>query len=211
MPVVEHDSGRLLTPASIMKSLTMATALELLGPDFRWNTRVMAHGNLSHDGTLNGDIVIIGSGDPTLESRHFKEHPSFVASLVNAVKAHGIKTIRGKIRIYDAAVPHGGAVPSWEVEDIAWDYGAGTYAINYADNTFTLQIPSMQVYPPVPGLKIVDRREGQSGKIDISRGAGSDILFIYGSLGARKQASFPCLIRDPLSCRWWKAGWWRQE
>ena len=96
MPVVEHDSGRLLTPASIMKSLTMATALELLGPDFRWNTRVMAHGNLSHDGTLNGDIVIIGSGDPTLESRHFKEHPSFVASLVNAVKAHGIKTIRGK-------------------------------------------------------------------------------------------------------------------
>ena len=105
MPVVEHDSGRLLTPASIMKSLTMATALELLGPDFRWNTRVMAHGNLSHDGTLNGDIVIIGSGDPTLESRHFKEHPSFVASLVNAVSAHGIKTIRGKIRIYDAAVP----------------------------------------------------------------------------------------------------------
>ena len=182
-----------------MKSLTMATALELLGPDFRWNTRVMAHGNLSHDGTLNGDIVIIGSGDPTLESRHFKEHPSFVASLVNAVKAHGIKTIRGKIRIYDAAVPHGGAVPSWEVEDIAWDYGAGTYAINYADNTFTLQIPSMQVYPPVPGLKIVDRREGQSGKIDISRGAGSDILFIYGSLGARKQASFPCSMPDPGS------------
>ncbi len=90
--------------------------------------------------------------------------------------------------------------PSWEVEDIAWDYGAGTYAINYADNTFTLQIPSMQVYPPVPGLKIVDRREGQSGKIDISRGAGSDILFIYGSLGAlaNKRLSH-VLMPDPGS------------
>lgn len=194
--LVSYDSKRLLTPASIMKSLTVASAYRILGPDFRWTTTVMRRGKVEGS-TLHGDLIIKGGGDPTLSSRHFKEQPSFFSAVSAALRDNGISKITGEIVIDSSLIPDPGAVPSWEVEDIPWDYGAGAFAVNYSDNTFSLQIPDMKAFPAIPGLKVINQIKPKSGQLALTRGVGSSVITVTGSLGQRKQATLQCSMPDP--------------
>ncbi|MDE6262974.1 MAG: D-alanyl-D-alanine carboxypeptidase, partial [Muribaculaceae bacterium] len=63
-PTYNFQSDHLMTPASVMKSVTVAAALKEKRGDYKWETRVMAVGKVQ-DGTLHGNIIIEGSGDPT--------------------------------------------------------------------------------------------------------------------------------------------------
>ena len=66
--VAEWNANKSFTPASTMKIVTTATALELLGPDFRFETQVQAAGEVDSAGVLHGNLYIRGGGDPTLGS-----------------------------------------------------------------------------------------------------------------------------------------------
>src|SRR6476661_10538433 len=67
--VVFSENGNMgLASASTLKTITSATAYHLLGKDFTWETTLGYTGSLSADGTLNGDLIIKGSGDPSLGS-----------------------------------------------------------------------------------------------------------------------------------------------
>src|SRR5579883_2525726 len=68
-PIFEMNPQELFTPASTTKLLTEGTALELLGPDYRFHTRVYRTGPIDADGTLHGDLVLVASGDPNLSQR----------------------------------------------------------------------------------------------------------------------------------------------
>ena len=63
-----YDEGRALLPASILKVVTTATALDLLGPDYRFATKVGYTGSVNKDGILQGNLIIRGGGDPMLGS-----------------------------------------------------------------------------------------------------------------------------------------------
>lgn len=197
-PVVDYGSQRLMTPASIMKTLTVASATRLLGPDFRWTTEVQTIGKIEN-GTLHGNLIIKGGGDPTLSSRYFKEQPSFISAVASALRKANIETINGRILTDETAVPDGGAVSTWEVEDIPWDYGAGAFAINYADNSFALTVPTMQTSLSVPGLEITNRLTSKGSQLTLRRGVDSDRLTVGGSLGKRKQATLNCSMPHPAS------------
>jgi PBP4 family serine-type D-alanyl-D-alanine carboxypeptidase len=68
-PLYRLNADKLFTPASTTKLLTEGTALELLGGDFRFHTRVYRTGPINSDGTLDGDLVLVASGDPNLSGR----------------------------------------------------------------------------------------------------------------------------------------------
>ncbi|MGH7870257.1 MAG: D-alanyl-D-alanine carboxypeptidase/D-alanyl-D-alanine endopeptidase, partial [Candidatus Dormibacteraceae bacterium] len=68
-PIYSLHGDKLFTPASTTKLLTEGTALELLGPDYRFHTRVYRTGPLDANGTLRGDLVLVASGDPNLSGR----------------------------------------------------------------------------------------------------------------------------------------------
>ena len=69
-----YDEERALLPASVLKVVTTATALDLLGPDYRFATKVGYTGTVDKDGILQGNLIIRGGGDPMLGSE-FSRYP----------------------------------------------------------------------------------------------------------------------------------------
>lgn len=104
--LAEHQSQHNLITASTMKALTTATALSMLGPDHTFTTKLEYSGKLLPDGTLEGDLIIRGSGDPSLGTNRFSPEQGMERVLfrwAEIIKASGIKRIHGKI-IGDASV-----------------------------------------------------------------------------------------------------------
>lgn len=134
-PIIEHNSRAALTPASILKSVTTATALHRLGPDYTFTTTVRLTGDGEVvDSTLMSDILIGGSGDPTLGSSHFSEQPWLPREIAQAVERMGVKRIEGGVYALPDTMPDQGVVPQWEVEDITSSYGVGLFQLNFMDN-----------------------------------------------------------------------------
>lgn len=152
-------------PASNTKLFTTAAALDLLGPDFTYKTELAYTGKLDSAGSLNGDIIIRGSGDPTLGSRFFAEHPNFNYNelFIKAIQDAGIKHISGNI-IGDGTIYNKETTPpTWAWEDLGNYFGAVPNGLTVNDNMMTLHFKtgrdgSEPVYigsePPVKGLNI---------------------------------------------------------
>lgn len=140
--VAEENSEVCLTPASITKLITTATALEILGPDFRFKTELAYDGNITN-GVLNGNLYIVGGGDPTLGSTYLK-NSGFLTKWVAAVKALGIRTINGAV-VADASIfDHMPIPPGWLWEDLGNYYAAGVFGLSVYDNTMSLTLNTQQ-------------------------------------------------------------------
>ena len=131
--LVSHNADKPLVPASILKCVTTASLMDKVGTDFRYLTPVHATGRV-RDGILEGNIVVTGSGDPTINSRHDPPSADFIAEITEAVKRAGIDSIRGDI-VVDESLWSGPAVnPQWATGDLSKSYGTGSHAFNFEDN-----------------------------------------------------------------------------
>lgn len=138
----QYQAGLQLTPASVMKLITTATAIELLGSDYRYPTTICYDGTLK-DGILNGNLYIKGSGDPTLGSAHFApESEEFLNTWINAIRAKGIRAIHGRIIADESIFDTEGVSPKWVFEDLGSYYGAGSYGLSVFDNQYQLALRS---------------------------------------------------------------------
>ncbi len=190
---VDYQSRLLLTPASVMKTVTSAAVLHARGGDYRWVTTVTAQGEII-DGVLHGNMVITGSGDPTLDSRAFsQQQPNFVSEVTQAAEALGIRSVRGRV-IAAPAWPNQGAVPTWELEDISCTDGAGFYRLNWRDNVCSVEVPSLRVSPAGAA---VAHWSHTAGPLQFSRTEGSDTLSIIGSHNSAKPTYFSCSMPNP--------------
>lgn len=135
-----YDPDRELIPASVMKTVTTAVALEVLGEDFRFETSVSYDG-IIEKGVLNGNIYIYGSGDPTINSSKLKVKKDSIFTLwASAIKEAGIQKINGKIIADESIFDTEGVSMKWLREDLGSDYGQGSYGVNIFDNQYTLYI-----------------------------------------------------------------------
>ena len=185
--LVDHNSSLALTPASVMKVITSATAMEMLGPDFRFvpHPGLAGRRDPRKRSRWEGDLVVRGSGDPTLGSDRFKEALGMADSIAAALRRMGIGEISGTV-VIEESMADAGPVPTWEVEDIAWPYGAGLYGFNYAGNTVAA-LPAKGITRPASSLKIrlLPAAKGQKG-IDVARGAEADNLVVRAPKAKRK-------------------------
>jgi D-alanyl-D-alanine carboxypeptidase/D-alanyl-D-alanine-endopeptidase (penicillin-binding protein 4) len=145
----EKNANDYFLPASNMKLLTTALALDTLGPEFRFRTTVEANGTLAQDGKLSGDLILVGRGDPNLSNRKFpyenKEEfdgppEKALAELADAIAARGVKEISGDVVGDDSYFPRERYPDGWEIDDMVWEYGAAISAIVVDDNTVTLTL-----------------------------------------------------------------------
>ena len=159
--LADADAEKTFVTASTMKIITSASALEILGKDFHFHTMVYAVGKIDDEGTLHGNLIIQGGGDPTLGSRHFKEHPAFVDSLAVAINAEGIRHINGRIIADKSTIACFPVSQYWMLEDIPASYGTGYHAINFADNQMKVSFTrdfngrySVSTTPDMPWINI---------------------------------------------------------
>ncbi len=140
MPLLDYNSGKSLTPASIMKLITSAVALELLGPQYIFKTKIGHTGILDkRTGTLKGDIVIRGGGDPTLGSPYFTDHyKDFPDYWISEIRRIGIKNINGRVITDDSYYDFHPVPAKWLWEDAGNYYGAGAYGFSVFDNTYKI-------------------------------------------------------------------------
>lgn len=102
--VSSYNENASLVPASTTKLLTTETAMNLLGEKFRWITQLEFSGNIDADGVLQGDLYIVGSGDPSLGTNKAgaSSYSSIISDFTAAMSQKGIKKVNGDIIIQTA-------------------------------------------------------------------------------------------------------------
>jgi len=114
-----------MCPASALKILTTGAALEILGPDFRFETKLVSSAPAAP--TLDGDLVIVGGGDPVLTSRQLE-------NLVVELTLAGIRRIDGRVIADASRFPEHPMSEHWNWGDIGNAYGAGAFGLNVNHN-----------------------------------------------------------------------------
>jgi D-alanyl-D-alanine carboxypeptidase/D-alanyl-D-alanine-endopeptidase (penicillin-binding protein 4) len=129
------NSGTLLVPASVSKLVTVATAADVVGWDYRYSTTLRTAGSIV-DGVLRGDLLVVGTGDPSIGGRAGDD----LSSWVEGLKTAGIRRIEGRIIGDDDAVEEPRPQLAWAWDDLGYTTGALFGALNLAENRTTVTI-----------------------------------------------------------------------
>ncbi len=119
----QHEADIPQPPASVTKAVTAVYALEGLGADFRFKTRIIAKGSIS-GGILDGDLTLVGGGDPNLITDD-------LAVLAERLKATGLKEVRGSFHVYDGALPNLDEIDAEQLDYLGYNPAITGLNLNY--------------------------------------------------------------------------------
>jgi serine-type D-Ala-D-Ala carboxypeptidase/endopeptidase (penicillin-binding protein 4) len=203
-----HPS-RLLLPASTQKLLTAAAAAERLGWDYQFTTRIVATAPISA-GTIAGDLVIVGNGDPTINPRH-PERWRIFDEWASTLQAKGITVVTGQLIGDDNAFAEPGWGMGWAWDDLRFGYGAPVGALQYNENQIEVVVapgiapgtPAIITTSPIDSGIVVDNRvttaaPGTEANVEIARAPGTIVLRIQGQVAAdSKPVSVTAAAENP--------------
>lgn len=187
------NGAQLFIPASTQKVVTTAVAAETLGWNFRFETRLLAAGSVRR-GRLDGDLVVVGSGDPTL-SRYHPGRMALFDTWAQTVKDAGITHVRGRIVGVDDAFEEPGWSPGWSWEDLAEDYGAPISALQLNGSEARVMVAPART-PGAPALvslspedtglvidnRVVTSAAGTARTTAVARVPGTSVLIVSGDM-----------------------------
>ncbi|MEN6570026.1 MAG: D-alanyl-D-alanine carboxypeptidase/D-alanyl-D-alanine-endopeptidase [Rikenellaceae bacterium] len=205
-----------LLTASTMKTISTGLALQILGPDYRFKTRIGYSGQIEN-GVLNGDLYIVGGGDPTLGSKDTVAIPvdTVFSQWYKFIRAAGIVKINGSIVGDDRFFEEEALPDTWSWSNIGASYGSAASGLSFCENIqyFTFipgektgePVVMKDVYPSIPGMEYRNMlKTGISGSGDRSSYYVSDLAKVgvfKGTLGAGKESytvdcssKFPALM-----------------
>ncbi|RPI21823.1 MAG: D-alanyl-D-alanine carboxypeptidase/D-alanyl-D-alanine-endopeptidase, partial [Acidobacteria bacterium] len=196
----ERNSRVLLVPASNLKLVTAIAAIQKLGLDYRFRTRIETDGEI-RNGVLEGSLIIRGSGDPTLGARpsspdleHMEAGNPWETfdSWAQHLKSLGIHAIRGDLVGDDTLLAPADPGPGWAWDDLPWGYASPAGGLLFNENLVLLHIvssgpgsvPRLEIVPDLPFLRIVSTMatacEGQLPEIELTRDIGENLTTIGG-------------------------------
>jgi D-alanyl-D-alanine carboxypeptidase/D-alanyl-D-alanine-endopeptidase (penicillin-binding protein 4) len=187
------NARRLLVPASTMKIVTLAAAAERLRWDFSYETRLAGVGALGA-GVLDGDLVVVGTGDPSIEDWDGAASRLF-QSWGEQLKAAGVRIVTGRVIGDDNAFDDEPLGAGWAWDDLSASYATGVGALQFNENTAQLSVTagstvgdaaSVTIAPP--GTALVVRNHLKTSAADVPpsiavrRLPGSTTLEVRGSV-----------------------------
>jgi len=199
--ILRSDTGRvlftlnphtLLMPASNQKLLTSAAALAVLGPDFRFTTRVVASEAPDSDGVVHGAVYLKGGGDPLLNEED-------LANLAAAVRSAGVRSITGDVVGDGTLFTDGPYGAGWAWDDFTYSYSPQVAGLNLDENVVMLECRpgshvgdriAVRVRPDVGLLHVmnlaVTSRVQTASHLRISRLLGQNVVRLEGNLPLEK-------------------------
>lgn len=200
-----YHADRHFLPASNAKLFTTAAALHYLGTGFRFLTILYGDGSVAHD-TLNGSLVLYGTGDPT-----FGLDTADLAPFADSVVHAGIRTVRGDM-VGDASFLGGELTgPGWSPDNLDRAYSAPPSALGAAANLVRVTVQPgdgpgaparMTVDPPTDYYTVtstVVTGRGRRTRIRVARGAGG-IVTLRGTISSRRHAwTTTIVVRQPAA------------
>ncbi len=135
----EKDAATPLVLASNNKLFTTATALLVLGPDFEFTTRAFAKGKVS-GGVVDGDLVVVGDGDPDMLQNEPTEASSLGGRLAAALKAAGIQRVNGDLVVDDSIFDRQYIPPQWLKTQLPHDYAAPVSGFSLFENCLVVRV-----------------------------------------------------------------------
>lgn len=184
--ICQIEKDKMLVPASSLKLITTLAGREILGPNYRFETKITYDGIIDTHGILKGNIYIEGSGDPTLGSDRIAGNLNADAlfnKIISDIKAHGINCIEGDV-IADESIFNSFPIsPSWQWNDLGNYYAAGAWGLNVHENEYSIYFhrngpiggsTRIAYYKPfVPNLQL-------ENEVTIDEADTGDNAYIYG-------------------------------
>jgi D-alanyl-D-alanine carboxypeptidase/D-alanyl-D-alanine-endopeptidase (penicillin-binding protein 4) len=191
----DRNGGRRVVPASNMKLVTLAVAAGRLGWDFRYETRLEAAGEVE-DGVLWGDLIVVGSGDPSIGSLDEGPAPIF-SEWIAALRDAGIRRVDGRLLGDDDVFEDEGRGAGWSWDHLTAGYAAPSGGLSYNQNVAVIRVrpadaenapATIVVTPPGHGLAIEARvttgPADSRARVSVRRDTGSRRLAVEGQVPA---------------------------
>jgi D-alanyl-D-alanine carboxypeptidase/D-alanyl-D-alanine-endopeptidase (penicillin-binding protein 4) len=207
--VYGYHAARPLIPASNTKLLTTAAALTALGPGFQFETAVLIRGEIE-DGTLHGDLAVVGDGDPNFSGRlHAGDSLALFKQWASRLRQAGIRHIGGDLLLIDGLFDRQMVHPSWPRDQLDRWYEAPIAALSFNDNCVLVRMRPgavgapvrVDLLPDVDAMSLVNRSRTVSGRRDrliLGRGGEADVLELTGTI-SRHNGGWErwITVRDP--------------
>ena len=199
----DYNAGTPLLPASTMKMLTTAVALERLGPKYQFSTDVLYDGTLDPDGTIRGNVYLRGDGDPSLSGRYMQGGPGApIKFLAEQLAARGIKRVTGDV-IGDASAFDDQKVPEgWLTRYLQSGYAARVVALSLNENLVWVTVspggvalePATSAIPLTSNVRTV---AGTGARLSVRR-FGNGSITVSGTIGSRATPRrYVYVVEDP--------------
>lgn len=199
--IVGTNPDRMMNPASNMKVVTTAAALEALGPDYRWKTELFHGGQICADGILDGDLTIRGNGDPTLGADNTAEPiAETFRKWKSIIEGAGIRKINGSIVADGSWLEGMREDQTWAYEDLGTYYGTCLSGLNFYENRKDFRIHAgaeegdslsiSEAYPRTPWMRwtfdCTTGRQGSGDQLYMYTEANGKTGVLRGSFAAGK-------------------------
>ncbi len=217
--VYARNEHRLFAPASNTKLFTTAAALEKLGPKFQERTTVEAAGPPNANGQIDGDLVLVGRGDPNLSPRvfPFQTRSEFSGAatvaldrLADQLAASGIHAVNGDVIGDDTYFVYERYGEGWTVDDTLWSYGAPVSALTINDNNLALTLEAgenpgdaaIAHLDPFDSYFTIENRvrsvAAPAGRrVFVNREPGSRVFEVWGQINVRGTIQETLAMDDP--------------
>jgi D-alanyl-D-alanine carboxypeptidase/D-alanyl-D-alanine-endopeptidase (penicillin-binding protein 4) len=220
------NASKAFRPASALKLVTTAAALDAYGPDARIRTTLETAARLDSLGRILGDVYLVGRGDPNLSGRFSDgRHTIAFEAMAEALVAAGVRRIEGRLVGHEGAFASERRGAAWTWEDLAWGYGAEVSALSFADNLVEARLapgervgdPALLTLAPDTGcLSVVSTAttaeaparppakaavdDDEDGEITLLREPGSNDVRLTGALPLGGAWRSRLSVADPASC-----------
>ncbi len=212
--IYEDHPERLLSPASNSKLYTGALALDTLGGDYRFTTPIFGTAKVAADGTLAGDLIISGRGDPSWKGSNF---PAIFDPFATVLTRAGVKSVAGDL-VADATFFRGlSSGGGWSVDDLEDSDGAEISALTVADNAANIRVAPgardgdpcvLTLDPPGTVIYLVNLTKtipaGGRAHLELHKATGTNDFYVLGQMPAGGAAeTLDTAVPEPA--RWFGA------